>query len=407
MNKSQITLSKMAKQIKASPTLALATYAKQLKKQGVDVISLAVGEPDWDTFSSIKAAGITAINQGLTKYTPVSGTEDLKQAIRAFSKKTTGLSYENCSVSVSTGAKFILFAALQAVLDPGDEVLVPSPYWVSYPEMIRLAGGVVKYIPTEEKNKFKLQKNKLKEAITKKTKVLIINSPSNPTGTIYSKEDFKNLAEVLREQPSLLVISDDIYQSLIFSLTKPSHLLKVAPDLQDRVLLVNGVSKSFSMTGWRCGWGVGPEHLIKAMSNYQSHSVSCASSISQAASIAALNFCDKDIKDSNILLQQRADCLSKELLKLPKISFFKPEATFYTFLNIKSYMGKMFNNKIISNSKDFCQALLEDQALVLVPGSAFGLENYLRLSFAVKEEVIKQAVQRLINFTKKLQNIRG
>lgn len=407
MNKSHIILSKRAQQINASPTLALIAYAEKLKTQGVDVISLAVGEPDWDTFSSIKTAGIKAIKQGLTKYTPVSGTEDLKQAICAFSQKITGLSYQSQSVSVSTGAKFILFAALQAVLDPGDEVLVPSPYWVSYPEMIQLAGGVVKYIPTEEKNKFKLQKDNLEKAITKKTKVLIINSPSNPTGAIYSASDFKNLIGLLRKHPSLLIISDDIYQSLIFSLEEPSHLLKVAPDLKDRLLLVNGVSKSFAMTGWRCGWGVGPEHLIKAMSNYQSHSVSCASSISQAASLAALNLCDQDIKESKIVLQQRANYLSKELLKLPEISFIKPEATFYTFLNIKNYMGKVFNKKIIKTSKDFCQALLEDQALVLVPGSTFGLENYLRLSFAIKEPVIKQAIQRLINFTQKLQNIRG
>ncbi|MBE8222223.1 MAG: pyridoxal phosphate-dependent aminotransferase [Bdellovibrionales bacterium] len=402
-NSFQISLSESVKKITASPTLALSAYAKQLKQQGIDVISLAVGEPDWDTFSAIKESGIKAINNGLTKYTPVSGTDDLKKAICEFTYKDIGIKYDKSSVSVSTGAKFILFAALQSVLNPGDEVLLSKPYWVSYPEMIKLAGGVVKYISTSEENKFKLQKNNLLNAITKKTKILIINSPSNPTGIIYSQQDFKDLAEVLRKHPSLLVISDDIYKSLIFDNNNYMHLLEVAPDLKNQILLVNGVSKSFSMTGWRCGWGVGPEHLIKAMSNYQSHSVSSASSISQAASVTALNDCKKNIQESNLLLKQRAKCLQNELLKLPKISFFKPESTFYMFANIKYYIGKSFNNKIIKNSEDFCKALLEDQALATVPGSAFGTENYLRLSFAVEEKIIKQAVQRLINFTDKLQ----
>lgn len=402
-NSLQISLSESVKKITASPTLALAAYAKQLKQQGVDVISLAVGEPDWDTFPAIKEAGIEAIKSGLTKYTPVSGTPSLKKAICEFTYKDIGIKYDPSSVSVSTGAKFILFAALQSLLNPGDEVLLPTPYWVSYPEMIKLAGGVVRYIPTLEKNKFKLQKQNLLKAITKKTKVLIINSPSNPTGITYSKKDWEDLAEVLRKHPSLLVISDDIYKSLIFSDNNYMHLLEVAPDLKNQVLLVNGVSKSFSMTGWRCGWGVGPEHLIKAMSNYQSHSVSSASSISQAASVTALNNCNQEIEESKILLKQRAKCLQSELLKLPKLSFFKPEATFYIFLNIKYYLEKSFDNKVIQNSENFCQFLLEDQALVTVPGSAFGVEAYLRLSFAVEEKIIKQAVQRLINFVNKLK----
>ncbi|MBE8163515.1 MAG: pyridoxal phosphate-dependent aminotransferase [Bdellovibrionaceae bacterium] len=398
-----VTLSKAIQKITASPTLALAAHAKQLKQQGVDVISLAVGEPDWDTFSVIKQAGIEAINQGLTKYTPVSGTPDLKTAICEFTYKDIGIKYDPSSVTVSTGAKFILFAALQSVLNAGDEVLLPAPYWVSYPEMIKLAGGVVKYIPTLEANQFKLQKKQLLKAITDKTKVLIINSPSNPTGSIYSPEDWKNLAEVLRMHPSLLVISDDIYKSLIFSNHCYKHLLEVAPDLKNQVLLVNGVSKSFSMTGWRCGWGMGPEHLIKAMSNYQSHSVSSACSISQAASVIALTKCSKEIEKSKALLKQRAECLETELLKLPKISFFKPEATFYIFLNIQYYLGKSFNDKVIQSSEDFCKGLLKDQALVTVPGSAFGAEAYLRLSFAVEEKVIKAAMQRLITFTNKLK----
>lgn len=399
---SQVTLSETVKKITASPTLALASYAKELKQKGVDVISLAVGEPDWDTFPSIKEAGIQAIQKGLTKYTPVSGTVALKKAICEFTYKDVGIQYDVNSVSVSTGAKFILFAALQSALNPGDEVLLPSPYWVSYPEMIKLAGGVVKSIPTSEDNKFKLEKNSLLKAITKKTKALIINSPSNPTGIIYSKEDWEDLAEILRKHPSLLVISDDIYKSLIFGSNDYMHLLEVAPDLKNQVLLVNGVSKSFSMTGWRCGWGVGPQHLIKAMSNYQSHSVSCASSISQAASVVALSYCEKEMKESRLLLKQRAKYLEKELSKIAHLSFFKPEATFYLFLNIKYYLGKKFNNKVLQNSEDFCKALLEDQALVTVPGSAFGVESYLRLSFALEEKVLTQAVQRLSLFINQL-----
>lgn len=405
MNKnsvSQVALSKAVAKIKASPTLALAAYAKDLKKKGVDVISLAVGEPDWDTFSKIKQAGILAINDGLTKYTPVSGTQDLKQAIQHFTHKDIGVKYNLNAISVSTGAKFILFAALQAVLNPGDEVIFSSPYWVSYPEMVKLAGGVPKFISTLEAEQFKLKASQLDKAVTKKTKVLIINSPSNPTGVIYSRQDWENLAEVLRKHPSLLVISDDIYKSLIFSSQDYLHLLEVAPDLKNQVLLVNGVSKSFSMTGWRCGWGVGPEHLIKAMSNYQSHSVSCASSISQAASIIALNECEEEVKKSKLLLKKRAEILETELSKIPGLSLLKPEATFYAFLNIKYYLGKQFKQKLLKNSDDFCSALLEDQALVTVPGSAFGTEGYLRLSFAVSEETIRQAVKRLSDFLNKL-----
>lgn len=402
-NLSQIPLSDRVKKIKASPTLALAAYAKDLKKKGVDVISLAVGEPDWDTFPLVKRAGIEAIEQGLTKYTSVSGTLELKQAICNFTHKDLGLKYQPVSVSVSTGAKFILFAALQAVLNPGDEVLLSTPYWVSYPEMINLAGGVVKCIPTLEANKFKLQAKDLAKAITSKTKVLILNSPSNPTGSVYSKKDWESLGKVLLKYPSILIISDDIYKSLIFSSEPYLHLLEVIPELRNQVLLVNGVSKSFSMTGWRCGWGVGPEHLIKAMSNYQSHSVSCASSISQAASIVALNQCEKEVAKSNQCLKKRAKYLEQELSQISGLSFLNPEATFYIFLNIQNYLGKIFNQVLIKDSADFCKALLEDQALVTVPGSAFGTEGYLRLSFAVEETVIKQAIKRLKSFLDKLK----
>ena len=277
-------LAERVKNLKPSPTLALAAKAREMKKNGLDVISLSVGEPDWDTFAPVKEAGKADIDQGFTKYLPASGLAELREAVCRQTNADLGTDYKTSQVTITTGAKFVVFAAMQALIDPGDEVIIPAPYWVSYPTMAELAGGVPVAVACDKADGFKLSADKLRAAIGPKTKMLLLNSPSNPTGQVYTKEEFSALAEVLRQHPKMVVLSDDIYNRLVFDESGLApHLLQAAPDLAERTVLVNGVSKTYSMTGWRVGWGIGPEAVIAAMGKYQSQSVSCACSISQKA----------------------------------------------------------------------------------------------------------------------------
>ena len=391
-------LSKRAESLKPSPTLKLAAQAKELAAKGHDVISLSVGEPDWDTFDSVKQAAIQAIQKGATKYTPAQGTPSLRQVICNVTNKELGTDYKPTEVTVTAGGKFVLFAALQMLLNPGDEVLIPAPYWVSYPTMAELAGGVSRIIECEEKNRFKMTASELQKAINPKTRILILNSPSNPTGEVYSREELSALAEVLRKNPNVTVISDDIYNRLVFTPEGLApHLLHVAPDLRDRTLVVNGASKAFSMTGWRVGWALGPQKVIQAMTDYQSQSVSCAASPSLAAAEHALLHSDQDIKNAVIKLKERRDIFVKALGQVPGIKVSAPEGAFYLWANVKELLAKKGGG-----SKELSEELLAQEYVAAVPGAEFGMEGYLRVSYALDEKRIRQACERLTRFAQKI-----
>jgi aspartate aminotransferase len=395
-------LAQRVQSLKPSPTLALAAKAKELAAQGHKVIALSVGEPDWDTFECAKAAGIKAIQDGFSKYTPSSGIPELRQAIAKQTEKEMGLKFSADDVTVSTGGKFVIFSALQTLLNPGDEVIIPAPYWVSYPTMVELAQGTPVCVACDETVDFKLTPELLKKAITPKTRLIILNSPSNPTGAMYSKDELKDLAQVLKDAPSVMIMSDDIYNRLVFDGEVAPHLLHVAPELVDRILIINGAAKSFSMTGWRVGWAIGPTVWIKAMTNYQSQSVSCAASFAQKATLQAILEGEPELKKAITQLKIRRDFVVNLFKDVKGVSLDSPDGAFYIWPNIKSFFGKSYNGKKIATSGDFSNALLEDQKVVCVPGQEFGLDGYLRISYVIQDSAMKEAVERLKAFIAKL-----
>jgi aspartate aminotransferase len=389
-------LSNRAKNLKPSPTLFLVAKAKELQALGHPVISLTVGEPDWPTFKAAAEAGKEAIDQGITKYTPASGTVELRKAIAAKIKSEIGIEYTVKDVTVGSGAKFIIFAALQMLCNPGDEVILNSPYWVSYPTMIELADGVPVIVDCGEKDHFKMTPEKLEKAITPRTKAFLFCSPSNPTGLIYSREELKALAEVLKRHPQVMIISDDMYNRLMFDGTKLApHILHVAPELKDRVVLVNGGSKAYSMTGWRIGWAAGPGKLISAMADYQSQSTGSPSSISQHAALAALEKCEQDILNVAELLIGRKKRAMEAFKAVPALRVIEPQGAFYLWVDMTSLYGKTFQGQKISSSKDFADILLNKFYVATVPGNECGCDGYLRLSFACSDEHMKEAIHRM------------
>jgi aspartate aminotransferase len=393
-------LSQRARKLKPSPTLAIAAKAKELAAAGNKVISLSVGEPDWDTFSPIKEAAISAIRGGHTKYAPANGIPSLRAAIAARTRELLGVGYSPSEVTVSAGAKFILFSALQMLLDPGDEVLIPAPYWVSYPTMVELAGGSPVIVPSDELTGFKVRAAQLEKKLTPKTKLFLLNSPSNPSGQVYSRSEIEDLVQFLRRHEHLTVISDDIYNQLVFgSETVAPHLLHAAPDLKDRVVVVNGASKSYSMTGWRLGWALGSEPLIRAMSNYQSQSVSCASPFTQEAGLAGLEACAEDLRRGVGLLRERRDLFVTALNGVPGWRAELPQGAFYVWADIRALLGRKWGDRRLETSADVAAALLESQMVAVVPGAESGVEGYLRLSFAVNEFDLNEAVKRIRLFT--------
>lgn len=399
-----VQLSKRAQNLKTSPTLFLVAKAKELSAKGHDVISLTVGEPDWPTFEIPSMAGIEAIQKNITKYTPASGTVELRNAIAEKIKFEIGQSYTAKEVTVGSGAKFIIFAALQMICSPGDEVIIGTPYWVSYPTMIELADGVPHIIECGESENFKITPEKLEKAINSKTRALLFCSPSNPTGLLYSASELKALAEVLRKHPQVTVISDDMYNRLVFdgTLVAP-HILQVAPDLRDRTLVVNGGSKAYSMTGWRIGWAAGPENLITAMGDYQSQSTGSPSSISQHAALAALKNCEPDIASVVRKLITRKESGLSELNSIPQFKVASPEGAFYFWVDINACLGKTYQDRPIRTSKDFCDILLNHFYVATVPGSECGSEGFMRISFAVSEETLKRATARMKEFISQLK----
>ena len=393
-----VVLARRAQVLKPSPILVLAAKAAELKAAGHNVISLSIGEPDWDTYENIKEVAIGAIRVGMTKYTPANGIPDLRKAVAAQVSEDLGLPYDFSQVTVSSGAKFVLFAALQALVNPGDEVILAAPFWASYGTMVELADGIPKIVICDDSVDFKLTPALLRSAITPKTKVLLLNSPSNPTGKVYSKEELSELAVVLREFPQLAIISDDIYNRLSFESKVAPHLLEAAPDLRERVVILNGASKSYAMTGWRIGWALGPKAIINAMTAYQSQSVSCAVAVSQYAAVEAVKNSDKHVAATVDKLRDRRDALVTELQKIEGVKVAMPEGAFYLWIDIRPYMGKSFKGKVMATSVDISEALLEDQMIAIVPGLEFGLDGYLRISYALEKEKGREAVERMKNF---------
>ncbi len=389
-------LSRRTAQLKASPTLFLVAKAKELASRGNDVISLTVGEPDWGTLEPVSAAGVEAIQKGVTKYTPANGTVELRKLLAEKVTRDLGLDYSDKNITVGSGAKFIIFAALQAIVDPGDEVILSAPYWVSYPTMIELADGLPVVVPTTEKTRFKLSAADLATAITPKTKAFLFCSPSNPTGMMYTRAELQEIAEVLRRHPRVAILSDDIYNQLVFASSEVApHLLQVAPDLRERTILINGGSKSFSMTGWRIGWGIGPERLIKAMADYQSQATGSASSIAQYA--LAKGFADAAplIEKTRHLLIERREAGLRSLRAIPGFAVAEPDGAFYFWLDISAHLGKNHKGRKLATSSEFGDVLLNEYFVATVPGVECGMDGYLRLSFAIETPRFAQACARM------------
>lgn len=389
-------ISDSLKKIKPSPTLAVTAKAKELKAAGKDVIGLGSGEPDFDTPDHIKKGAIQAMERGETKYTAVDGTPELKKAIVDKFKNENGLDYEVQNISVGTGGKQVLYNALIATLNPGDEVIIPAPYWVSYPDIVALGGGTPVIVECGEETSFKLTAVALEAAITEKTKWLVFNSPSNPTGETYSEEEIAALVEVLKKHPQIYVLSDDIYEHVVYDGFKFKAFAAVAPELKDRILTLNGVSKAYSMTGWRIGYAAGPVELIKAMAKIQSQSTSNPSSISQAAAVTALTAGNDFMADMLIAFKRRRDMVVEGLNKIEGITCRKPSGAFYVFPSCKRLFGKKTpSGKVINDDNDFASYLLEEHLVAIVQGTAFGAPGFFRISYATSDEALQKALERI------------
>lgn len=396
-------ISKRISNIKPSPTLAITKKANELKMQGIDIISLSSGEPDFDTPEHIKQAAIRAINSGQTKYTNVDGTPELKNAVINKFKRENNLEYKPNQIIVGNGGKQILYNAILASVNPGDEVIIPSPYWVSYPDIVTLASGTPIFIQCNQESKFRIQPEQLKNAITERTKWLILNSPGNPSGSSYTYEELKALAEILLEYPNVYILSDDIYEHLLFDNNQFFTIAEVEPRLYNRTLTVNGISKSYAMTGWRIGYAGGPEKLIKAMSILQSQSTSNPCSISQAAAVEALNGNQDFLRTWCKSFAKRRDLVVDKLNSIDGINCLKPEGAFYVFPNCEGLFGqKTPKGETIKNSNDFANYLLDEAKVAVVPGLAFGIEGYFRISYATNENILESACNRIAAACKKL-----
>lgn len=396
-------LSQKAMKISPSLTLAITAKAKKMKSEGVDVIGFGAGEPDFNTPKNIQEAAINAIEKGLTRYTAASGIIELKEAIVNKFKRDNNLNYNTSQIIISTGAKQCLANVFQAILNPGDEVLVGVPYWVSYPELIQLADGKPVFVHTEEKNSFKLTVKSLREATTERTKAIILNSPNNPTGTTYSKEELEEIANFAKEK-DLLVISDEIYEKLLYGKDKHISIASLSEDSYNRTIVINGVSKAYAMTGWRIGYAAGNEEIIKLMSNIQSHTTSNPCSISQYASVEALNGSQEEVENMIKEFEKRRDFMVDRVNLVKNLSCVKPKGAFYIMVNISKVLGKELDGKIIKDSLTFSDLLLEKEKVAVVPGIAFGVDQFIRLSYATSMENIKNGLDRIEKFVNNIEN---
>ncbi len=388
--------------IKPSPTLVLSAKANELQKKGIDVLNLTVGEPDLDTPLNIKNAAINAIGQGKTKYTVVDGIIELKEAICQKFKQENHLDFKSSQITVSNGGKQVLYNCMMATLNPQDEVVIPAPYWVSYPEIVSIAEGIPIILPCREELAFKLTPQQLERAINSRTKWLILNSPSNPTGSVYTAEELRQLADVLIKHQNVHILSDDMYEHITYD-QKFCTLAEIAPDLIERIFILNGVSKAYAMTGWRIGYGAGSENLIKAMSIIQSQSTSNPCSISQYAAMEALTGTQDFITTNKTAFKIKRDLSLALLREIDGMTCDTPGGAFYLFPNCQKFIGKKTpSGVLINNDTDFCQYLLTDALVAVIPGSAFGLNGFFRVSYATSETVIKKAMIRIKNACKAL-----
>ena len=389
---SDINLSDRVQRIKPSPTLAITSKAAELRAQGKDIIGLGAGEPDFDTPDHIKQAAIEAINAGKTKYTPVDGTPGLKKAVIDKFKRENGLDYEAGQILVSSGGKQSFFNMALALLNDGDEAIIPAPYWVSYPDMVKVAGGVPVILETDLDSRFKITPQQLEQAITPKTRLFVINSPSNPSGMAYSLEELAALGEVLKKHPNIIVATDDMYEHILWTGKPFVNIVNACPELYDRTVVMNGVSKAYSMTGWRIGYAGGPQKLIAAMKKVQSQSTSNPASISQAAAEAALSGDQQCVKDMVKAFKERHDYVVDALNKLPGVTCAPGDGTFYAF---PDFSGAIADMDGVESCTDLAAQLLETAEVALVPGSAFGAPGCLRLSFAVGMDTLVEAISRI------------
>lgn len=389
-------LSNKAKAISASPTLAIDAKFKQMKANGEDVVGFGCGEPDFDTPQHIKDAAIEAINNGMTKYTPAAGTLDLRKAVAKKFEEENGLLYAPTDIVVSNGAKHSLVNAFMAILNPGDEVIIPAPFWVSYPEMVKIADGMPVIINTTEENDFKATVADFERALSPKTKAIIINSPSNPTGMVYTKDELKALADFAVKH-NLYVISDEIYEHLIYE-GEHISIASFNEKIKELTIVINGVSKTYAMTGWRIGYAAAAPEIAKIMANVQSHASSNPNSIAQAATIAALQGGDEEIKMMKEHFKNRRDYMVDTINSIEGVSCKKPQGAFYIMMNISKLKGKTFYGKLINSSDDFAEILLDVAKVAVVPGSGFGADDFVRWSYATSMENITEGLLRLKKF---------
>lgn len=385
-------LSERIQRVQPSPTLAISALAGQLKAEGRDIISLGLGEPDFETPDHIKQAGIDAINNGETRYTPVDGTPALKEAVKNKFKRDNDLDYELNQVLVSTGGKQGIYSLCQAVLNEGDEVIIPAPYWVSYPDIVLLAGGIPVIAEAGQDSGFKLTPEKLEASITNKTRLFFINSPSNPTGVMYSKEELAALGKVLLKHPNIIVATDDIYEHILFDDNTFVNIINATPELYDRTVILTGASKVYCMTGWRIGFSAGPADIIGAMKKVQSQSTSNPCSIAQAATVAALENDLSFLKPMLIAFSARHKYVVDALNKIDGIECLSSEGAFYSFPNVEGMIARVDG---VSNDTELCSYILDKTGVSIVPGSAFGLNGHMRLSYATSMENLEKAIERI------------
>lgn len=389
-------ISKKASGVSPSPTLAIDSKFKEMRANGEDVVGFGAGEPDFDTPKYIKDAAIAAINEGFTKYTPAAGTLELRKAVAKKFLKDNGLSYEPSNIVISNGAKHSLVNAFMAICNPGDEVIVPAPFWVSYTEMIKLADGVPVIVNASEESDFKVTVEDLEKARTEKTKAIIINSPSNPTGMIYTKEELKAIADFAVKN-NIYVISDEIYEKLIYEGEHVS-IASFNDEIKNLTIVINGVSKTYAMTGWRIGFAAANDKIAKAMANIQSHAASNPNSIAQAATVAALEGGDEEIEKMRCEFMKRRDFMVDEINKIEGVSCKKPQGAFYIMMNISELIGRQYYGEVINNADDFAQNFLKVARVAVVPGTGFGAPEYVRWSYATSVENITEGLSRLKKF---------
>jgi len=384
--------SERSKSIKPSPTLAVSARAAELRAEGRDIISLSAGEPDFDTPEYIKNAAINALHNGQTKYTAVDGTPELKQAIVDKFQKENNLEYKNNQILASCGAKHSLYNLFQATLNPGDEIILTAPYWASYPDMAILAGAEPVVIRTTIAENFKINAENLSQAISEKTRMLVLNSPSNPSGANYSRNELTAIADVMLKYKNIMIVTDDIYEHIFWGSERFANIINSCPELYNRTIVVNGVSKAYSMTGWRIGYAAGPEEIIREMKKIQSQSTSNPNSIAQAAAVSALNGKQDFIKECVSTFKERHDFIIKALKEIDGIEILKSEGTFYTFPDMSNIINRLQN---ISNDIELAEFFIEEAGVVMVPGSAFGVPECMRISFATSMENIKEGMRRI------------